>query len=199
MTRVALAWPLIAMGIALLLDAHLGVAPFDVLNTAVSEALDVPFSIVYPAVSVLFFAMGVALGGRIGWASVAGTLVIGPLIGVFRDLVPEPERLVPRCAMVIVATLILAAAVCIVITTELGAGPTEVFMLGLVHRGVPLVIARWFTDGFPLVLGTVLGGAAGVGTVVFGLALGPLIKVGLATMGYETKPDEQRTPVTATS
>ena len=193
--RVAVAWPVIAIGIALLINAHVGVAPFDVLNTGVTDALDAPFSIVYPCVALTFFAIGALLGGAIGWASVLGTFVIGPLIGVFTRVIPEPDLLVLRATMMAVATVLLAGAVCLVITTELGAGPTEVFMLGLVNHNMPIVYARWISDGLPLVLGALLGGAVGVGTVIFGIVLGPMIKFGLGVMHYSPphqSDDEQR-------
>lgn len=182
--RVGISWPLIALGVALLLRANLGVSPFDVLNTGVAKAFDAPFSIVFPGVAVVFFALGALLGGRVGWASVFGTFVIGPLIGVFREVVPEPEMLVPRIAMMAGATALLATAVCLLITTELGPGPSEVFMLGLVNRNVPIVLARWISDGLPLCAGAALGGSVGVGTVIFGFALAPLIKYGLAVLHY---------------
>ena len=182
--RIVVAWPMIALGIALLLEANLGVAPFDVLNTGLSESLDVPFSLAYPLVALTFFIVGGILGGRVGWASVLGTFVIGPLIGVFRQFLPEVDLLVGRAAMLVGATLLLAVAVCMVITTELGAGPSEVVMLGLVSRRVPIVYARWISDGLPLPVGAVLGGEVGIGTVIFGFALGPLIKGGLMLARY---------------
>jgi uncharacterized membrane protein YczE len=83
--------------------------------------------------------------------------------------------------------LIIAVAICLVITTELGAGPTEVVMLGLIRRGMDIVPARWIADGTPLVIGTVLGGAIGAGTVLFALLLGPMVKFGLRRLKYETR------------
>ena len=182
--RLVICWPLVALGIAMLLRAHLGVAPFDVLSTGTTKALGWPFSVVYLAVSLVFYAVGAALGGRLGWASVVGTFVISPLISVFHALVPESPALAVRIPLMAGATVILAVAVCLVITTELGAGPTEVFMLGLIRRGTPLVVARWVSDGLPLVVGALLGGAVGVGTIIFGFALGPLIKLGFRLLHY---------------
>ena len=57
-------------------------------------------------------------------------------------------------------------------------------MLGLIRRGTPLVVARWVSDGLPLVVGALLGGAVGVGTIIFGFALGPLIKLGFRLLHY---------------
>jgi uncharacterized membrane protein YczE len=57
-------------------------------------------------------------------------------------------------------------------------------MLGLVRRGMPIVPARWISDGTPVVVGAALGGQLGVGTLVFAVAMGPLVKVGLRRLGY---------------
>ena len=87
--------------------------------------------------------------------------------------------------MLVVAVVVLAVAVCLVVSTELGAGPSEVLMLGLIARNVPIVAARWIADGVPLVVGAFLGGSVGVATVIFAFLLAPLIKLGLALLHYE--------------
>ena len=57
-------------------------------------------------------------------------------------------------------------------------------MLGLINHNVHIVIARWVSDGLPLVIGMALGGAWGIGTIIFGVALGPLIKSGLKFLHF---------------
>ena len=95
---------MIALGIALLLNARLGVAPYDVMNTGLSSVLGLSFSVIYFAMSLLGFTLGGLLGTRIGVASVIGTFVIGPMISLFRGLVPEPEQLAVRSGMLLAAT-----------------------------------------------------------------------------------------------
>ena len=60
-------------------------------------------------------------------------------------------------------------------------------MLGLIRRGMSLVPARWIADGTPLVIGTLLGGAIGPGTLLFALSMGPMVKFGLRRLKYETR------------
>lgn len=175
---------MVALAIVLLLNARLGVAPFDVLNTGLAHAIDVSFSLMYFIDSIVFFSLGALLGGKVGAASVLGTFVIGPIIALLRDVVPEPNPLLFRSAMLVAAVVILAAAISLVITTELGAGPAEVVMLGLIKHGVPIVAARWISDGVPLLIGVLFGGAVGAGTVVVAVGLGPLIKLGLRLLRY---------------
>ena len=81
--------------------------------------------------AVIFYAAGRLLGARLGWACVAGTVVIGPLVNVFYGLVPQQQAMAPRLALFVAGLAIIAVAICMVITTELGAGPSEV--LSLIH------------------------------------------------------------------
>lgn len=184
LTRVATSYLLVSVGVALLVRAELGVAPYDVLNTGLSDAFDIPFGVAFVITAATFYGAGVALGGRTGWASLIGTFIIAPLIQLSLALIPETERMAARVPMFGVGVLLLATGVCLVISTELGPGPGEVFMLGLVARGVPVAPARWLTDGLALLLGVLLGGAVGIGTVLFAFAFGPMVAAGLRLLRY---------------
>lgn len=183
-SRLVGSWISVGVGIPLLIRADLGVAPFDVLTTGAHEATGWSLGVCFIAVSAVFFVVGGLLGGTLGWACIAGTLAIGQIVNLVLPLLPEMHALVPRIAMLIGAIAIISVAICLVITTELGPGPTEVLMLGLVHRGMSIIPARWISDGTPVVLGTVIGGSLGPGTVLFALVLGPLVKSGLRRLRF---------------
>ena len=184
LTRLFASWAGVGMGIPLILRAELGASPFDVLNTGLGETSGWSFGLCFVINSVVFFAVGRAMGARLGWACIAGTLVIGPIVNVVLELIPEQERLVTRIPMLGVGLLVIAVSICLVIPTELGPGPTEVLMLGLVARGMDVVPARWISDGLPVAIGAVMGGAFGVGTAIWVLCMGPLVKYGLRRMHY---------------
>lgn len=189
--RLIASMPLIAIGVTCMVRADLGVSPFDVLNTGVNERAGIPFAVAYLLVCGAFFAAGTALGSPPGWASVVGVAVVAPLLQLFLAITPEPENLLARAVLLAAGVAVIAFAICLVITTELGPGPSEVFMLGLAHRGVPLVGARWIADGVPLVVGALIGGALGIGTAVFALAMAPLVAAGLRWLRYTP---ERRAP-----
>lgn len=185
--RLVASWILVAIGVPMLIRAELGVAPFDVFNTGVNHTTGWSLGVCFIVDAMIFFAIGSVLGARPGWGSVIGTTVIGPLVNVVLDHIPEQHRMVPRLGLLIGGTLILAVAICLVVTTELGAGPTEVVMLGLIRRGMGIVPARWISDGTPLVVGTLLGGAIGPGTLTFAVCMGPMVKFGLRRLNYEPR------------
>ncbi len=177
-------WTGVSVGVPLLLRGQLGVAPFDVFNTGLSDAINSSFGTAFSITAFSLYFIGRLLGGQIGWGSLLGTVIIGPMLNVVLGVMPEPEALPPRIGLLLLGIVVLALAVSFGIVADFGVGPGEVFMLGLIRRGVGVVPARWITDGLPLVLGVMLGGAVGIGTVIFGVALGPLIKLALTRLGY---------------
>jgi uncharacterized membrane protein YczE len=185
--RLLASWILVAIGVPMLIRAELGVAPFDVLNTGMRDATGWSLGAMFVVDAMIFFAIGWMLGARPGWGSIVGTCVIGPMVNVALAIVPDQQRMLPRLVFFTVGSLIVAVAICLVVTTELGAGPTEVVMLGLISRGMGIVPARWISDGTPLVVGTVLGGSLGLGTLAFALSMGPMVKFGLRGLQYEPR------------
>jgi uncharacterized membrane protein YczE len=186
--QLAVSWSTISLGIPFIVRAKLGVAPADVLNTGLSKQLGWSLGLAFVVTGLLTFAIGVMLGGRLGWASVAGSVVIGPAINLVLRVVPTPHHLVTRALALLGGVLLVAVGVSFAIKAALGPGPSEVLMLGLVRRGLSIVPARWISDAIPVVVGVVLGGSIGVGTLVFVLVMGPLVKFGLRALHFEPPP-----------
>ena len=184
LTRLFVSWVMVGIGVPLLVRSDLGVAPFDVLNTGLNEVTEWSFGLCFVLMSAVFFGTGYLLGARLGWACLGGTLTIGVMVNLVLRAVPDRDGLAVRMPYLMAGILIIAVAICLVVTTELGAGPTEVVMLGLVNRGLGVVPARWISDGTPLVVGAALGGSIGVGTVMFAVGMGPMVKFGLRRLGY---------------
>jgi uncharacterized membrane protein YczE len=96
----------------------------------------------------------------------------------------EPPSLTVRAAFYVVGMVSIAIGICLAISTNLGAGPSEVLMLGLHRQGVSLVASRWIVDGAQMGVGFLLGGPLGVGTAIFVVAMAPMIKIGLRWLHY---------------
>jgi uncharacterized membrane protein YczE len=183
--RLLFSWVAVAVGVSLLVRAELGVAPFDVLNTGLSDRTGWSFGLCFLLSGLTLFVIGRLLGGRLGIASVAGAVTIGPMINVFLRLIHHQEKLAVRVPFLLGGIAIIGMGICFGIASELGPGPSEVFMLGLVNHGVGLVVARWISDLLPIVIGVVLGGALGVGTIAFLILMGPMVKIGLRLLRFD--------------
>ena len=184
LTRLVVSWVLVGVGVPMLVRAELGVAPFDVLNSGLNRTLGWSFGLCFIVSSVSFFALGWALGAPLGWASPVGTVVIGPIVNLVLSGIGHHEAMVVRVPLLLGGVMVIATAICLVVSTDLGPGPSEMVMLGLIHRGMPIIPARWISDGSPVVAGVLLGGAIGAGTALFAVVMGPLVRAGLRHLGY---------------
>ncbi|MGH3413842.1 MAG: YczE/YyaS/YitT family protein, partial [Marmoricola sp.] len=79
--------------------------------------------------------------------------------------------------------------------SQLGPGPRDGLMTGLHRRtGLSLRLVRSGIEVTVVVLGWLIGGVFGVGTVLYALAIGPLVQLMLPALTVELpEPDRQRT------
>lgn len=188
--QAAGSFPVLAVGVALLLRAELGAAPFDVINTGVAEALGMPLFVGFLVVASTCIVVGRALGGPLGPMTFVVFAVLGVLINAVHSLTPAVEPLAVRIPMFAAGILLAVVGVALQVTAELGPGPGEVLMLGLVEQRLSVRVARWIVDGAVLVVGIVLGGAWGVGTAVILVAFAPLLAAALRMLGFVPRRPE---------
>ena len=115
-----------------------------------------------------------------------GTLVNMVLVGVFSDLMLDSgigaglgERAVPlRLGVVVAGVLLVAIGSALYIGAGLGSGPRDSVMLALAARtGLRVGAVRALIEATALVAGMLLGGAWGLGTVLYAFGIGPSIEV----------------------
>jgi uncharacterized membrane protein YczE len=125
---------------------------------------------------VLFIAL--ALRERVGWGTLGNILSIGPWLNLFLEWIPAPiEHLGIQIAMFLLGVLIQGIATAIYIGVDAGAGPRDSLMLAI-HRttGVSIRMARGAIELIVVLIGWLLGGPAGLGTVAFALLIGPSVQ-----------------------
>lgn len=170
-------WFLIAFAIASLLELRLGVAPFDVLNTAISEHLDVSFGTATWISASALLLLAWVLNAAPGPATFLGPFAIGALIDAFSGpLAPlVPTGMLWRWMLLAPALFVLYTGVCLVLLARLGSGPTEQLTVALVRRGVPLTHARWGIEAVCAASGMLAFSAVGPATLIVVLVAGPAI------------------------
>lgn len=172
---------LYAASMAMLVHADLGAMPWDVLTLGLARVTGWTFGTVTIAVSLVVLACWVPLRQRPGVGTVANVLVIGALVDPFLALaaaLPDPLPLPWRAALVVLGVLVNALATALYVGARLGPGPRDGLMTGLVARtGRPVGLVRGAIEVVVVSVGWLLGGAVGVGTLVYALAIGPLVHV----------------------
>ena len=178
---------LVSTGVALMIRAEVGVAPYDVFSTGVADTFGVPIGLAAMVVPVVFVGLGVLLGGSVGVGTVLAVAVVGPVLGLVLGALPEVEAMAPRLALFVVGGGLVACGITAVVIAELGAGPAEVLMLAVHGRGHELARTRTAIEVSSVAAGWVLGGQVGVGTAAFAVSIGPALRWLLRRAGYRAE------------
>ena len=99
-------------------------------------------------------------------------MIIAVTVDAGLAFLPQPTGLPVRIAMMLGAVLLNALSTVLYIGAGLGPGPRDGLMTGLVARtGLSVRLVRTSIEATVLLIGWLLGGAVGVGTVVYALGI----------------------------
>jgi hypothetical protein len=173
-------WGLVVFGfgVTLIVEADLGLGPWDVLHQGLHELTGIPLGTVMILVGVLLLLLWIPLRQRLGLGTFLNALFIGLTVDVTLPLTPTPSPLLLRIGYLAAGILLVGIGSGYYIGSGLGPGPRDGLMIGLHERfGWSIRAARTAIELAALVSGWALGGSVGVGTVAFALAIGPLVQV----------------------
>ena len=169
---------LYGISLAMFIRAGLGLDPWDVFHQGVANRTGLSIGVVVIIVSFLVLLLWIPLRQRPGF----GTLCNAVLVGVFADvglaLIPGLSNLPAQAAMLGGAVLLNGIASACYIGARFGPGARDGLMTGLARRtGWSVRLSRTLIEVTVLAAGWLLGGSVGVGTVVYALAIGPLVQL----------------------
>lgn len=172
------------------------------LHQGIALRTPLSFGLANVAVGVVVLAAAVALGARIG----AGTVANAVLVGLFVDVLESVDAvdglsglpLVARVGLLAVGVAATGVGSALYIGAALGAGPRDSLMLVGSRRARRRVgVVRTVIELTALVLGWLLGGTVGVGTVLFALGIGPAVQVAFSVLRQTPVAPPRPAPVGA--
>ncbi len=157
---------LFGTGEALLVVADLGNGPWTVFAQGLTEHTPMSIGLATFVLSVIVLLLWIPLRERPGLGTIAN-------------------------AVIIAVALQIGVQVGLYLTTNLGPGPRDGWMTGLhVRFGWPVARVRTGIEVSVVVIGWLLGGTVGLGTVLFALFVGPSVGWGLRLMDRgDSAPD----------
>ncbi|MFL6021945.1 MAG: YczE/YyaS/YitT family protein, partial [Marmoricola sp.] len=113
-----------------------------------------------------------------GLGTIANAVLIGLAADVFLALIAEPDALAARVALTVAGVALNGLATALYIGSQLGPGPRDGLMTGLHRRtGVSVRLVRTGLEVTVVVIGFFLGGTVGPGTLLYALAIGPMVQL----------------------
>ncbi len=168
---------IMTFGIALMIRANLGVAPWDVLHIGLFRH----FGLTVGTWSIL---IGMVIVGSTAFltkkwpplGAVLNMLLCGVFLDFFLGHLHTPVHLIARFAMLLIGIVVNGIGISLYISAHKGAGPRDSLMLFLVEKtGLKLTHVRRIMEIGVLAIGWILGGPVSIGTILFGLTVGSIV------------------------
>ena len=167
---------LCGIGLAIAYEARLGLNPWDVFHDGFSKLLGIPIGRAGVLTGFIVLIAWIPLKQKPFIGTIINILTIGNVQDIVIHLLPTPESIYVRHIYLYIATIIFSTGVGLYIGAGLGPGPRDGIMTGLAKLGISIRAARIGIDFTAFIIGVLLGGTYGYGTIVMVIAVGPIVQ-----------------------
>ncbi len=181
---------LFAAGLVANLYSGLGMSPWGVLTIGIEQHMPLTIGQTSQMIGLVVLAIGWALGVAPGFGTIANMYLIGTFIDLImaRGLLPSPTSPIEQYTMLFFSIILIGVASYLYLRVRLGAGPRDGLMMGLVKKlDRPVSTIRGALEVTVLIIGYLLGGPVGIGTVLNALLLGVSVQLAFRIGRYDRK------------
>ena len=176
-------------GIYLTIQANIGAGPWDVLNIGLSRSLGILYGTASIAVSLSILLVDIVLREPIGIAMFIDAIVVGKSVDFFNWIhaVPACQSLWTGIPVMVAGLFILAYTQYTYMIASLGCGPRDTLLVGLAKRmkRVPIGVVSIALLSTATLIGWLLGGPVGVGTLICAFGAGPIMQLAFTTVRFD--------------
>jgi uncharacterized membrane protein YczE len=182
--RLFVGFVLIAEAIALNVRCELGLGPLFIVFEGLHEHGVPTIGTAAIIINAALLLWALALRERPGLATLGQVFLVGPMADLALLVTPRVDNVGLQATYLVVSLLVMSFGAALYLSADHGAGPYDAVMRGLYRNGrrLPLAGVRLAMELTAVLVGWLLGGPVGVGTVVIGLGIGPGIAVGLRVL-----------------
>ncbi|GAA1913268.1 membrane protein [Microbacterium aoyamense] len=167
-------------GCAMTVEAGLGVDPWTVFAQGLSVRTGIGIGWITNIVGFLVLLLWIPLRQKPGVGTIANILLVGTSMQVVLTVFPPVEGVIAQFATLLGGIVLVAVASGLYIGARFGPGPRDGLMTGLHAKlGWPIWVCRAGVELSVLLVGWLLGGTVGIGTVLFAVLIGPLVHIAL--------------------
>lgn len=176
-------------GVYLTIQANIGAGPWDVLNLGISKSLGMLYGTASIAVSVTILVIDILLREPIGLAMFIDVFVVGKAVDFFNMIraVPPAASLLTGIPVMIAGLVIMAYTQYTYMIASLGCGPRDTLLVGLAKRArrIPIGAVSIALLSLATLVGWLLGGPVGVGTLICAFCAGPIMQFAFHTVRFD--------------
>ena len=180
-----------SIGVYLTIQANIGLAPWDCLSMGVSARVGMSYGIVHTIISIIIVLIDVLLKEKIGYGTILDALLVGNYVDLIDRIITLPDfnSLPISIVMVVVGLLIMGYGQVFYMDAAQGCGPRDSLLVALGKRfpRTPIGVVQTGMVGIALLIGWLLGGPVGIGTVISVFGLGTALQIVCKIMHFEPR------------
>ncbi len=176
-------------GIYLTMQANIGAAPWDVFNLGLSKSLGVLYGTASITVSLTILLIDIMLKEPLGLAMFIDAIVVGKSVDFFNhlELIPKSDSLLTGILMMLLGLVVIGYTQFLYMKASLGCGPRDTLLVGLKKRmkRVPIGAVSIGLLSTATLIGYLLGGPVGIGTIICALCQGTIMQLAFKTLSFD--------------
>ncbi len=171
---------LFSLGIAFTIQGNVGLAPWEVFHSGLSRITGISFGTIVTLAGIVILLVAIFLKERIGIGTVLNTLLIGPMVDMIQSVkvIPPADNFIFGVILLLIGQFIISLGSYFYIGSAFCSGPRDSLMIGLskVFKNIPIGVIRGSIEGLVLIIGWLLGGKVGLGTIIAVLGIGFILQ-----------------------
>lgn len=176
-------------GVYLTIRANIGAGPWDVFNLGLSKTFGILYGTASISVSLAILLIDIILKEPIGIAMFIDAVVVGKTVDLFNflRLIPVPRTLPGSIAMIFVGLVIMGYTQYLYMRAALGCGPRDTLLVGLKRHlpRIPIGVISIALLSTATLIGFLLGGPVGIGTLLCAFCAGPIMQFAFETVHFD--------------
>lgn len=170
-----------SLGVHLTIRADLGLAPWDCLGMGIAYHTPLNYGLAMTAMGVIILVIDVLLKEKIGFGTIIDALLTGNFVQLFNDLDPFPKTagMLVGLAIIVAGLALMAVGQFFYMSAAQCCGPKDALLVGLGKRlaRLPIGAVQTLLWGSALLIGWLLGGPVGIGTIVSTFGSGLVMQI----------------------
>ena len=176
------------LGLGLVVLGAQGEGPWTVFHEGVSLHTALTIGTVTILTGAALVAGLVWVREPVGFGTLMNGLVVGLATDATLSLFDQPASISGQVAMTLASPLLVALGSGLYLGVMLGPGPRDGVMSAMYRRGIPIWQARLIIEAVPFIIGAILGGRVGWGTVYWLVVIGPAVNLSMKLFTWPTVP-----------
>jgi len=176
------------LGESILVISNNGVTPWTVLAEGVARKIDIGIGFSTFIISVLVLLLWVPLKLRPGIGTIMNILIIAMTMGGAIPYLYFLNSIFHSLFLSFLGTFLVGFGSGIYLISNLGPGTRDGLMTGISKKfSKPISLVRFSIELLVVLIGWILGGTLGIGTIIFAVFIGPFVSISLKLVSFVHK------------